>query len=599
MCSRLYNIDEDAYELLQHYIETLRNYFRRQESGEEISTDIEERVAELLDEIKANGTVAITIDHVQDIIKRIGELKDIASDEDMDKANSFQNSESHESSQHAETDSASTTSAFSRWWSGLKGKKFYRDTNHKFLAGVLSGCSNFFGGDVLIWRLAFIILTCCNFNMTWGFTLDFFYAIKLTPIILYAIVAILAPVAVTPEDRLRMKGKKINPQTLSSEVSDYANGINDPTQKNGNNDANGCLVQFAKIIGKMFSLFFIALGILLFIPFLLLIITGVVIACDPSIIMSNIDHIVLEFYDIYPQYVYILAISILAFLFIPAYCSLHCLLNMLGKISQMGFYQRVSWVLMWLLSIVLIVVSSVKTAQFDAYLDKRRETEYQKWLDAHKLDGTQFYTQEDYSFFKEGGWKLLRAENNQDARCTYAGQYFTGETEVRYLDAAHDEWSDGPLLYQAEKTEKVEPGVYRLTAIARCAKEGSGVFIYACSDEGAAATTGKETAPVAFKRLAEVPDRGDKNDDIEATDGEEADGLTARNDSIYILHGSTGLSGQLPCLSYGWTVMTIDNIVISHTQTIHYGVSTVPSFTGKTCTAAWFSATNFKLDRIR
>ena len=45
LCSRLYQIDEDAYELLNHYTETLRNYFLKQEGGKEIAEDIEERIA--------------------------------------------------------------------------------------------------------------------------------------------------------------------------------------------------------------------------------------------------------------------------------------------------------------------------------------------------------------------------------------------------------------------------------------------------------------------------------------------------------------------------------------------------------------------------
>ena len=64
LCGRLYQIDEDAYELLSHYTETLRNYFLKQEGGKEIADDIEERVAELLDDLKAQGTEAITIEHV-------------------------------------------------------------------------------------------------------------------------------------------------------------------------------------------------------------------------------------------------------------------------------------------------------------------------------------------------------------------------------------------------------------------------------------------------------------------------------------------------------------------------------------------------------
>ena len=44
----LYAIDEDAYELLRNYLDNMRSYFSNKEDGNEIATDIESRVGELL-----------------------------------------------------------------------------------------------------------------------------------------------------------------------------------------------------------------------------------------------------------------------------------------------------------------------------------------------------------------------------------------------------------------------------------------------------------------------------------------------------------------------------------------------------------------------
>ena len=44
----IYAIDEDAYQLLENYLQSMKSYFQRQEGGEEIADDIEHRVAELL-----------------------------------------------------------------------------------------------------------------------------------------------------------------------------------------------------------------------------------------------------------------------------------------------------------------------------------------------------------------------------------------------------------------------------------------------------------------------------------------------------------------------------------------------------------------------
>ena len=73
----LYPIDEDAYELLQKYNDNMRRYYSKREGGDEIADDVEHRVAELLSELRANGTEAITIEHVKEIINRIGDPQDM------------------------------------------------------------------------------------------------------------------------------------------------------------------------------------------------------------------------------------------------------------------------------------------------------------------------------------------------------------------------------------------------------------------------------------------------------------------------------------------------------------------------------------------
>lgn len=72
MQGRLYAIDEDAYELLKQYEDSLRGYFSSKEGGHEIVDDIEARIAELFDDVVASGKAAIDIADVQRIISRMG-----------------------------------------------------------------------------------------------------------------------------------------------------------------------------------------------------------------------------------------------------------------------------------------------------------------------------------------------------------------------------------------------------------------------------------------------------------------------------------------------------------------------------------------------
>lgn len=76
----LYNIDEDAYNLLENYLNSMQRYFSRQEGGEEVADDIEHRVAELLWKKREAGMTAVDINVVKEIIDTIGSAEDIAGD---------------------------------------------------------------------------------------------------------------------------------------------------------------------------------------------------------------------------------------------------------------------------------------------------------------------------------------------------------------------------------------------------------------------------------------------------------------------------------------------------------------------------------------
>ena len=52
----LYAIDEDAHQLLRQYLDNMKSYFSKQVGGDEITDDIEHRVAELFWELNfSNG----------------------------------------------------------------------------------------------------------------------------------------------------------------------------------------------------------------------------------------------------------------------------------------------------------------------------------------------------------------------------------------------------------------------------------------------------------------------------------------------------------------------------------------------------------------
>ena len=147
LCGRLFQIDEDAYEMLQHYMESLRASFGKEEGGEEIANDIEERIAELFDELKASGVEAITIDHVKDIITRIGEPEQLKGEDE--EQNSGHRYDSFRSAAEGVYDNVRTRTA---------GKRLYRNPNDRMVAGVMSGLAAYTDTDVTWWRLGIVLL---------------------------------------------------------------------------------------------------------------------------------------------------------------------------------------------------------------------------------------------------------------------------------------------------------------------------------------------------------------------------------------------------------------------------------------------------------
>ena len=213
---RLYQIDEDAYELLQNYTGTLRNYFRRTEDGDEIVDDIEARIAELLDELRAQGYEAITIEHVQSIISRIGNPEEMEASPDPSQSGEAEAEEvtDKDFEEAQEEKSSSFSENLKNMFNGKK--KLFRDPEDKKVSGLLAGLAHHFGGDVTWWRVGFVLLTIAAFSIhldSARYDLHFGWWF----IIAYFAFSFFVPVAQSPEDRLRMKGKDVNPQNLADE----------------------------------------------------------------------------------------------------------------------------------------------------------------------------------------------------------------------------------------------------------------------------------------------------------------------------------------------------------------------------------------------
>ncbi|MBE6331386.1 MAG: PspC domain-containing protein [Bacteroidales bacterium] len=226
----LYTIDEDACKLLEEYLDSIKLYFSRQDGGEEIADDIEHRVAELLWEKKEQGVESIDLMTVKTILKQIGnpeEMGDSTANEDATSTDGTAKNNvaaDDEASQEAKKAQTKPTT-----------RKFFRDPKDKVLGGVISGITQYFGGsDPLPWRIIFIFVSIF---------------LHIAPFfIIYIVLWVLIPEAKTAEDRLRMKGKTVNPDTIQEQVlADQEKSASTETSNSSNGCAKGCFIVTALI----------------------------------------------------------------------------------------------------------------------------------------------------------------------------------------------------------------------------------------------------------------------------------------------------------------------------------------------------------------
>ena len=146
---RVVPIEVTAFEILKNYTESLARYFANEEGKEEIINDIESRIGELFQERLKNGSTCITDEDVQAIIRSMGRPEDFETEETNTgtaEKNSYQQTEAKSEPNYTYTNSTGTH------------KRLFRDENDKVIGGVCSGLANYFGIDVVVVRIIFVIL---------------------------------------------------------------------------------------------------------------------------------------------------------------------------------------------------------------------------------------------------------------------------------------------------------------------------------------------------------------------------------------------------------------------------------------------------------
>lgn len=236
-----FTIEEDAYDLLQDYLDRLGNTFANDAGASEIIEDIEIRIAELFNARLNESKTVIELQDVKEVLAVLGEPEQIASDDEEDEEeNGRQYKQQH----------------------GQSEKRLFRDEDNAAIGGVCAGIGNYFGIDPVVVRILFILMLFAGF----GF-------------LLYVILWIAVPRAQNSIDRLRMKGQPITVENVKAEFQHAAERIEKSSRSfarkiNDHQAHKRRISRTGRVLATILGVGLMAMGLVHLIAFLIFIVGG-------------------------------------------------------------------------------------------------------------------------------------------------------------------------------------------------------------------------------------------------------------------------------------------------------------------------------------
>lgn len=181
-------IDDDAYAVLNTYLNAIKSHFKNKKGSDEIISDIESRIAELFQQMLNEKKQVLNIDDVNQVKEQMGQPSDFDQDAEDETIYYAKTSSSH--------------------------KRLYRDTNDRMIGGVCSGLAAYFNIDTVWIRLIFVIAILSGVSA-----------------LAYIILWIIIPAARTVSERLEMRGDPVNISNIEKSIREELNEIRNKVDK--------------------------------------------------------------------------------------------------------------------------------------------------------------------------------------------------------------------------------------------------------------------------------------------------------------------------------------------------------------------------------
>ena len=191
----VFHIDDEAFDRLRAYLDSIEKHFSNGEESREILSDIEARIAEIFRTRINNNKQVIILKDVEEMISIMGKPEDFG-----------------------DPDTENEEKSGKQYNSGIKNKRMYRDTDNRILGGVCSGMGAYFQIDPNIIRGLFIVA----------------FLIFLSGLFLYVILWIVIPEAKTTAQKLEMQGESVNISNIGKKVKDEFENVKENVKKTMN-----------------------------------------------------------------------------------------------------------------------------------------------------------------------------------------------------------------------------------------------------------------------------------------------------------------------------------------------------------------------------
>lgn len=430
-----FHIDEDAFRKLSNYFEAVRKSLSP-DGREEIINDIESRISELFTEKLGTNKQVIGLKEVDDIITIMGQPEDYKIDEETPKnENSFGN--------------------FTK--SIYINKKLYRDKENSFLGGVMSGLGQYLGVDPLWLRIIMVILF-------FGFG---------SGLVLYIILWILIPEAVTTSQKLEMKGEPINISNIEKKVKEGFNEISDKITNidhdkitsNAKNGVERIGTTLSEIVTSIFNIISKIIGVFI-VLFTSMTLISVIIGGIAMIFFSSMpdnflyNHIHTPFSFETP--IWIQGILLIIVVGIPLFFLLILGLKLLTtRMKSIGNTINYSLLAIWIIGLASVLFLTIKEISQNAYTGKAIEkvainlkptdTLTVKFI-SNNLYGKDNYDYENFEVIHDDTDKAIIFSNNVSIKIVESNE------PIAYLQI--EKSAEGSSIKKAKQTaEKIKYNV--------------------------------------------------------------------------------------------------------------------------------------------